>query len=53
MPVMRCIKSYSLAEAEKNLQRGRIDLAILDIRMVNDDDDQDFSGIFLAKDARS
>jgi CheY-like chemotaxis protein len=36
-------------EAKRILEEGRVDLAILDIRMVNDDDDGDISGLNLAK----
>jgi predicted nucleotide-binding protein len=36
-------------EARAILEQGRIDLAILDIRLVNDDDPKDLSGIQLAK----
>jgi predicted nucleotide-binding protein len=36
--------------ARQFLLKERIDLAILDIRLVNDDDDHDISGILLARD---
>jgi len=40
----------SLAEAKRLLQEGHIHLAILDIRLENDDDEKDVSGLTLAKD---
>ena len=44
------IPALSPTEARKVLNQGRIDLAILDIRMEDDDDDKDVSGLTLAKD---
>ena len=35
-------------EARRKLETGRIDLAIVDIRLVNDDDEKDTSGLVLA-----
>lgn len=46
------IKAYSPAEAEQILERENIHLAILDIRLVDDNDDSDISGFLLAKDER-
>lgn len=46
------VKAYSPDEAEKILERENIHLAILDIRLLNDDDEGDISGILLAKDER-
>lgn len=43
------ISASNPAEARRHLEQGGIDLAILDIRMVNDDDDRDVSGLTLAK----
>lgn len=40
-----------VATARRMLEQGDIDLAILDIRLVNDDDEKDASGIALARDA--
>ena len=44
------LKALTLEEAKRLLQDGWVHLAILDIRMVNDDDDSDISGLTLAKD---
>lgn len=43
------IKATGRADAEKRLKEDNIHLAILDIRMENDDDDRDESGLILAK----
>ncbi len=41
-------------EARRILEAGKIDLAVVDIRLVNDDDEKDISGLVLAKEvARS
>jgi CheY-like chemotaxis protein len=45
------IPALNPAEAREALGRGGIDLAIIDIRLVNDDDEKDNSGLALAKDA--
>lgn len=37
-------------EARRKLESGKIDLAILDIRLENDEDEKDVSGLTLAKD---
>src|SRR5262249_53562117 len=37
------------AEAKAALEQGRIDLAILDIRLVNNNDEKDFSGVHIAR----
>lgn len=50
----RVIPANDPTEARRLLEGGRIDLAILDIRLINDDDDKDTSGLTLAKEvARS
>ena len=43
------ITAYHPTDAEKILERGAVDLAILDIRMVDDDDQEDTSGLELAR----
>ena len=45
-------KAYSPEEAGQVLERENIHLAILDIRMADDNDEGDISGILLAKDER-
>lgn len=45
----RVIPAANPAEARKLLEQGGIDLAILDIRLQDDDDDKDISGLTLAK----
>jgi predicted nucleotide-binding protein len=48
------VAATSAAEARRKLEIGGIDLAIIDIRLENDDDERDISGLILAKDvARS
>ncbi len=49
---LEVIPATTLEEAEFELARTDIDLAILDIRMSNDDDDKDISGFQLAADPR-
>lgn len=46
----RVLKAYTLKQARQQLSDARVHLAILDIRMVNDDDEKDTSGLTLAKD---
>jgi len=46
----RVLKAYTLAQARQLLAEARIHLAVLDIRMENDEDDKDVSGLTLAKD---
>jgi DNA-binding response OmpR family regulator len=46
------LKAYSPEEAERIFERENVHLAILDIRLVNDNDEEDISGILLAKDER-
>jgi len=46
----RVLKAYTLEQARLMLTEARIHLAILDIRMVDDDDEKDTSGLTLAKD---
>jgi DNA-binding NtrC family response regulator len=43
------IKALTLADAKKYLQEEWVPLAILDIRLENDDDEKDISGIMLLK----
>jgi len=43
------ITAQNPVDAEKILERGLVDLAILDIRLVDDDDPEDTSGLELAK----
>jgi CheY-like chemotaxis protein len=43
------ITAYNPVDAETILERGAADLAILDIRMVDDDDQEDTSGLDLAR----
>jgi DNA-binding response OmpR family regulator len=45
----RVIPAADPTEARRLLEQGRIDLAILDIRLQNDDDEKDTSGLTLAK----
>lgn len=50
----RVIPALNPTEARRVLERGGIDLAILDIRLEDDDDEKDISGLILAKEvARS
>jgi DNA-binding response OmpR family regulator len=44
------LKAHTPGEARKLLTDAHVHLAILDIRMINDDDDRDTSGLTLAKD---
>jgi DNA-binding response OmpR family regulator len=44
------LKAYTLEQARQQLVDAHVRLAILDIRMVNDDDEKDTSGLTLAKD---
>jgi len=46
----RVLKAYTLEQARQLLAEAHIHLAILDIRMENDDDEKDISGLTLAKD---
>jgi DNA-binding response OmpR family regulator len=43
------LKAFTLEEARRLLTEAYVHLAILDIRMVNDDDEKDVSGLTLAK----
>ena len=43
------ISAYNPADAERILERGRIDMAILDNRLVDDNDQEDTSGLELAR----
>lgn len=48
------IPAANPTEAKRILEQGQIDLAVLDIRLVDDDDYEDISGLILAKEmARS
>ncbi len=46
----RVLKAFTLEEARQLLTEARVHLAILDIRMVDDDNEKDVSGLTLAKD---
>ena len=46
----RTIRAYSLADAQRLMREAYFHLAILDIRLVDDGDTNDISGIKLAKD---
>jgi CheY-like chemotaxis protein len=46
----RVRKAYTLEQARQLLETAHIHLAILDIRMENDDDEKDISGLTLARD---
>jgi DNA-binding NtrC family response regulator len=43
------IPAQTTVEAERVLDQGNVDLAILDLRLVDDDDEKDISGLTLAK----
>lgn len=43
------LRAHTAAEAEQSLRDDWVHLAILDIRLVNDDDERDASGLILAK----
>ncbi len=45
------LEAGSVQEARQHLHDSHVHLAILDIRLTNDDDDHDLSGLLLAKDA--
>lgn len=45
------VEAHTLEEAKQQLQDNWIHLAILDIRILNDDDESDLSGLILAKNA--
>lgn len=45
----RVITATNPTEAKKKLNVGGIDLAVLDIRLENDDDEKDLSGLLIAK----
>ena len=47
----RVLPATDLTEARRLLERGEVDLAILDIRLRDDDDEKDTSGLTLAKEA--
>lgn len=46
---LRVIPAASPTEARRLLERGEVDLAILDMRLRDDDDERDTSGLTLAK----
>lgn len=48
----RVLRAVSLEEAQGIMEREPIDLAVLDVRMVEDDDTKDVSGILLAREER-
>lgn len=43
------VMASSPTDARRKLEQGGIDLAILDVRLTNDDDEKDTSGLALAK----
>lgn len=43
------LKAYSADDARILIKQFRPDLAVLDVRLINDDDEKDHTGIFLAK----
>lgn len=45
------LKAFKLEEAQRILSEAHVHLVILDIRMVDDNDEKDISGITLARDA--
>jgi len=45
----RVIPALTPTEARRVLERGGVDLAVLDIRLENDDDEKDISGLILAR----
>lgn len=45
------LKAYTLEQVKKSLAESRVHLAILDIRLVDDDDERDVTGLTLAKDS--
>ena len=46
----RVVRAYTLEQARQILAEARVHLAILDIRLLNDDDERDTSGLTLARD---
>lgn len=46
----RVLKAYTLEQARQILAEARVHLAILDIRLLDDDDERDTSGLTLARD---
>ena len=48
-PDYQVIRAYSLDEARDCLATQNVHLAILDVRLINDDDERDTSGLVLAK----
>ncbi len=45
----RVIQAHNPAEARSLLSKNRVDVIVLDIRLLDDDDEKDVSGISLAK----
>lgn len=45
----RVVSASNPTEARQLFEQGWIDLAVLDIRLLNDDDEKDLSGLLLAK----
>jgi DNA-binding response OmpR family regulator len=45
----KVLKAHSPEEAQRLLSEGRVHLAIIDMRLVNDEDERDISGLVLAK----
>ena len=40
------------AEAKRVIEQGQVDLAVLDLRLINDDDEKDLSGLNVAKESQ-
>jgi CheY-like chemotaxis protein len=43
------VAAATLADAKRTLERGDVDLAVIDLRLINDADEKDVSGLDLAK----
>ncbi len=48
---IRVVAAANPFQARELLDKGGIDLAVLDIRLIDDDDEKDLSGLLLAKEA--
>ena len=46
------LRAYSLKEARERLMNERVHVVVTDVRLVNDDDDRDTTGITVAKDGQ-
>jgi DNA-binding NtrC family response regulator len=45
------ILAFEPIEAKRIIEQGQVDLAILDLRLINDDDEKDLSGLSVAKES--